>query len=399
MGIFMDKKETKLTEGRSYRLKKSNDTVLGLLLIIALIGTVYLWVNNAYFHLDHFPPRIMLAGGFVLIGIALWTSRLVRYNCRLEISNGLLTVEGGLLKRTKSIRCTDIAMVKYNRARLFPLSTRRADGNERIEIITSRGCYFFKCSSVSQQQEMRRFLNDLVSEIHAETQYNKEWKYDYINPLFRDKNVVFLNTGNKRQKRSAKWALLAFVLFLLLIVPKYVDFLENYVRERRYTIEEDGVYFQKTKIEKADAKTFVILDLYTVAKDSAHVFYCGEIVENADVPTFKQVGHWHLFIDKNHLYGRGPRMFPPSKELMIMDNMNVDVPTFEAVGEMFKDKNYLYYKLYKYPYIERIEMPVDFDLASFKYQARENEYIENNRVYWLDRDGNLMLKRVIDSKE
>ena len=254
-------------------------------------------------------------------------------------------------------------------------------------------------SSVSQQQEMRRFLNDLVSEIHAEAQYDKDWKHDYVNPLLRNKNVVIRNTGNKRQKRSAKWAILAFVLFMLLIVPEYIDFLESYVRERRYTIEEDGVYFQKTKIEKADAKTFVILDLYTVAKDSAHVFYCGEIVENADVPTFKQVGHWHLFIDKNHLYGPNPRLFPPSKELWIMDELNVDIPTFEAVGEMFKDKNNLYVKLLNYPYIEQREMPVDFDLASFKYQARGREYIENNRVYSLDGDGNLILKRIIDSNE
>ena len=394
----MDKKEIILTEGRYYKLKKSNDNVLGLLLIIAFIGTFYLWVNHAYFRLGHFPFGFKLLGGF-LLGIALWTSRLVRYNHRLEISNGLLTVAGGLLKRTKSIRCADIAMVKYHRARPFSLSTRRADGNERIEIITSRGRYFFKCSSVSQQQEMRRFLNDLVSEIHAEAQYSKDWKYDYINPLFQNKNVVIRNTGNKRQKRSAKWALLAFVLFLLLIVPKYMDFLNSFVFERRYIIEEDGVYFWKTKIEEADAKTFVILDLFTVAKDSAHVFYCGEIVENADVQTFKEVG-WHLFIDKNHLYGPNPRLFPPSKELWIMDEVvNVDIPTFEAVGEMFKDKNNLYVRLLNYPYIEQIEMPVDFDLASFKYQARGHEYIENNRVYSLDGDGNLILKRIIDSNE
>lgn len=83
----------------------------------------------------------------------------------------------------------------------------------------------------------------------------------------------------------------------------------------QYHITNNEIYFWKIKIPEADARTFTILG------------YDGR-----------------LYIDKNHLYGISPLLFPPPSELWVIED--VDVPTLEAVGEIYKDKNNLYVSYY-----------------------------------------------------
>jgi len=371
----------KSEKARIYKLKKSNDNFQAVLLLIAYVGFFFVWVNFGYLYLDFAKYGIFLATA--LFAGALWISYVMRWNYSLEISGQRLTISGGMFKRVKSINYTDIALVKYQRA----LPHKRNNGQERITIISSRGRYFFKCSSFSQQSEMRLFLNELVSGIPLHTQFDKDSKIDYINPLYQDHTVVRRNIGNKRQQRHMIWGFSLFALFLLFVLPWYIDFLNSFVLESQYYIEKDGVYFWKTRIPEADPATFTILYPFSVGKDSTHVFCRGKVVENIDVPTFRMLEHnGKLYLDKNHLYGISPRLFPPPSELWIIEDPVVDLTTLESVGDMYKDKNNLYISLLKYPYIKQIDIPAGLDLPSFRYASRKREYMDNRQTYILKKE-------------
>ena len=372
-----------------YKIKKSNDNVLGLSLIIAMIGVWYVWVNYLYLYLPllrSFSHRPIFYLFVLVMLVVLWLYYSTRLNYQIWISDGILTTKRGFLSKTKSIECTNIAMVKYHQARPLHLSMQRGRGNERMEILTSCGRYFFTCSSVSQLQEMRSFRDALVAEIHAIAQVNTDWKkdleIDYINPLYQDAGVVKRNIRTNRQKRSLLWGLPCLAIFLFFILPKCIDYADSFILGSQYYVREDGVYYWKTKVSEADPETFVILQPFFVGKDSKNVYCRGKIVNNVDVSTFRILkSSGHLYLDKDNLYGNSPRLFSPSKELWVIKDINVDVATFEVVGEMYKDKNRLYGSELTYPYIKEIIIPSGLDLNSFKYDSRRRIYTSNNKNY------------------
>ncbi len=373
---------------KTYLLKKSNDNILGLLLIVVYLLFFYLWVNYFYIIFDSFRPGFYLAA-FMFVFV-IWIVRSVRFSYKIEMTNNELIIEGGLIKRKKRIKYTDIPLIKYQKAKLHIGLQKGSGGQEKIEIFNPKGRYFFRCSSISQQQQLRSFLNDVVSSVSAKAQLTNEGKIDYVNPLYKDKAVLKRNIGNKRQQRIIMWSAVGFVLFLIFILPRYKNFLDNFIINGQYHITNNEIYFWKTKIPEANAKTFTILHPFSIAKDSMHVFCRGKIVKNVDVESFRILGYdGRLYIDKNHLYGISPRLFPPPSELWVIED--VDASTLETVGEMYKDKNNLYVSYYKYPYIKKIDIPQGLDLASFRYLPRR-QYADDYHIYTFDRDGNLVVK-------
>ncbi|SEL85268.1 DKNYY family protein [Aquimarina amphilecti] len=70
---------------------------------------------------------------------------------------------------------------------------------------------------------------------------------------------------------------------------------------------DDQIFYQGLIIEEVDAATFSELD-YGYAKDINYVFFHGEIVEGADVNTFKYNTSNYTFSDKNYIYEVGKKV-------------------------------------------------------------------------------------------
>ena len=97
-----------------------------------------------------------------------------------------------------------------------------------------------------------------------------------------------------------------------------------------YSKDKNKVYRYTEKVEGANPKNFQIIGESEIGKDDSHLFWNGEILQEADYKTFKVISY-NLAKDKNHLYWENKIV-------------NIDVKTFHDLGcNYVKDKNGIYF--------------------------------------------------------
>lgn len=86
----------------------------------------------------------------------------------------------------------------------------------------------------------------------------------------------------------------------------YLNFEDVTTWDYGYVRVADNVYFAGEEIPQVDASSFQsIKEYYNYAKDKAHVYFNGNIIENADPITFTWDQKNYCYKDKNHSYSDG----------------------------------------------------------------------------------------------
>ena len=233
--------------------------------------------------------------------------------------------------------------------------------------------------------------------------------------------------------------IVTFLLWMWLLmnmfpIPKGVR-----VNEQYYTYKKNiwGIYYISVESRLAllnvgtyrylndyDSKTFVVLD-NNWAKDKNHVWYCYDVLDQADVASF-HIDKSGLPKDKNHIYlpddgllysyhpskssidvesaeyfNRQNRwangMLIRDKENVYLDEEKVDVDrnTFKALGNSYwlTDKNYVYFlswydtdSKWKLEKVDSLQSPLDTLVAGSQYLRNGRDIIYMNKVILSDID-------------
>ena len=148
----------------------------------------------------------------------------------------------------------------------------------------------------------------------------KNKKNEILNVYLKDKNGIYFST-------------ISMGVPILIKIEKadYESFIELH---SGYAQDKKNIYYKGEKI-KANPKTFMIIedkrDINHYSKDKDNVFYDGNEINKADIKTFNVLNYIYSK-DKNNIYYLNNKL----KE--------ADVRTFEVLNDQYsKDKNNVYY--------------------------------------------------------
>ncbi|MHC5306988.1 DKNYY domain-containing protein [Bartonella sp. LJL80] len=160
-----------------------------------------------------------------------------------------------------------------------------------------------------------------------------------------------------------------------------------------YTKRDNDIYYHNHKVENIDTDSATIV-ARLLLKDKDHVWFKGKKIAFLDPQTIHVLesnanGAGTVYADNQGIYQIG---FLGK----IKKTGSYDKATFQMVGEYFKDKDYLYqYDLYGHPRLQKIKLPPELDLASFR-ALTAIWYTDHSHVYYSSYTSGPQLANMID---
>lgn len=186
-----------------------------------------------------------------------------------------------------------------------------------------------------------KYKNNENSDPDCSNYYLKEGSIKYGNPLSYDEHENEIGNPDPKTFRLISREA-AKDRYNVYVSGEKIDGIadsESFILlgDSRYAKDSYNVYYDMDKLKQADPTSFFI-EQNCFAQDKAHLYYCGELIEGADLNTFEEMGDGYYkdkdFVFYKYDYGRSIRRITGS-----------DSESFKFIENGYtRDRNQIYYQ-------------------------------------------------------